>query len=212
MSASLPEATLPTLRGDRVRLRLPAPGDVEARLDVPADPELHRMYGGSGAPAPVTRESVEKMLAGIAQQDLAQTRWLVIAALRWPDGRTIDVPSGRYIGHIRLNILSWDDRKARLAMGIYDRRFWSRGYGSEALRLMLRHGFDDLALHRIDLRVIEYNHRAIRSYEKCGFVREGIERESALVDGTWYDDVMMSILESEYRGRSDAASREAEGG
>lgn len=66
---------------------------------------------------------------------------------------------------------------------------------------------EQLGLHRVDLRVLAYNHRAIACYEKCGFVREGVEREGALVAGEWHGDVMMSILEAEYR----AASREWSG-
>ena len=53
--------------------------------------------------------------------------------------------------------------------------------------------FDTLQLHRVDLRVLSFNVRALRCYEKCGFVREGVERESAFVDGARVDDVMMSL-------------------
>jgi RimJ/RimL family protein N-acetyltransferase len=53
--------------------------------------------------------------------------------------------------------------------------------------------------------VLEYNTRAIRAYEKCGFVREGIERETALVDGAWHGDVIMSLLEDGYRAQPWAA-------
>jgi RimJ/RimL family protein N-acetyltransferase len=195
-------AELPVLRGERVLLRQPIPeADVSARLEVPADPELSRMYGGSGEPKPVTAEDVRASLAAIADQDPATVRHFVIAARVWPDGRPIERPDGRFIGHIRLHELSWRDRRARMAIGIYDRRFWSRGYGGEALRLLLRYAFEELALHRVDLLVLDYNRRAIRSYEKCGFVREGILRQSALVDGVWHSDVLMSILEQEYRAQ-----------
>ncbi|HEY3083799.1 MAG TPA: GNAT family protein [Chloroflexota bacterium] len=200
-------APLPVLRGDRVLLRQPVPEDLAARLEVPADPELNRMYGGSGDPEPVSAEKMRAMLAGFAEQDLSTVRRFLVAALVWPDGRPIDSPDGRYVGHVRLNFLSWRDRNARMAMGIYDRRFWSRGFGTEALRLLLRYAFDDLALHRVDLRVIAYNVRAMRCYEKCGFVREGVERECALVDGVWHDDVMMGILEDEYRAQPWAGRR-----
>ena len=61
-----------------------------------------------------------------------------------------------------------------------------------------RYAFDVLKLHRISVRVLEYNARAIRTYKKCGFVVEGRERQSALVDGTWYDDVIMGILDGEF--------------
>lgn len=56
-----------------------------------------------------------------------------------------------------------------------------------------------MGLHRVDLRVLAYNERAIAAYRKCGFSQEGVERESAWIDGKWFDDVMMSILEDEYR-------------
>jgi ribosomal-protein-alanine N-acetyltransferase len=56
-----------------------------------------------------------------------------------------------------------------------------------------------LKLHRIDLRVLSFNVRAVRCYEKSGFVREGIEREGAWISGQWESDVPMSILEHEYR-------------
>jgi len=191
---------LPSLRGRRVRLRQPAvEADLAARMEVPADPELRRMYGGSGDPPPVSAERTRADLASYAEQDLAKERHFVIAALAWPDGRPVESTQGRYIGHVRLTVSSWHDRNARLSIGIYDRRFWSGGYGTEAMRLLLRYAFDDLGLHRVDLRVIDYNARAIRAYEKCGFVREGVLRESALVDGVWHDDVVMAILEREYR-------------
>ncbi len=54
-------------------------------------------------------------------------------------------------------------------------------------------------LHRISVRVVEYNARALRACQKCGFVIEGREREAALVDGAWYDDVMKGLLDREYR-------------
>ena len=204
-------ADLPVLVGQRVILRQPVPADVAARLEVPPDPELHRMYGGSGAPGPVTHEGVVAGLEAIRNQDVSKVRWFVIAATHWADGRPVDDPDARYIGHIRLTISSDEDRRARLALGIYDRRFWSHGYGTEAMRLILRYGFDDAGLHRIDLRVLEYNRRAIRAYEKCGFVREGVERESAWIDGGWYSDVMMGILEGEYRSQRWAQSEAGTG-
>lgn len=56
-----------------------------------------------------------------------------------------------------------------------------------------------LHLHRTDLRVLAFNTAAIRSYEKCGFLREGMEREGAFIGGKWESDVMMSVLEHEWR-------------
>jgi RimJ/RimL family protein N-acetyltransferase len=142
------------------------------------------MYGGdpSGLP-PYTVADAEREYA----------RWCAE-----PHGWMIDV-EGRAVGHARLHTLDQAHRSARFAIGLFDVMVWSRGYGTEATRLVLRYAFEELGLHRVDLRVLEYNRRAIACYEKCGFVREGLERDSALVAGEWQSDVRMSILEHEYR-------------
>jgi RimJ/RimL family protein N-acetyltransferase len=74
----------------------------------------------------------------------------------------------------------------------------AKGLGGEAIALVLGYAFNVLKLHRVSVRVVAYNLRAIRAYQKCGFVVEGREREAAFVDGIWHDDVMMAILDLEY--------------
>ncbi|WP_261334018.1 GNAT family N-acetyltransferase [Rhizobium leguminosarum] len=74
-----------------------------------------------------------------------------------------------------------------------------KGLGSESIRLVLEHAFTHLRLHRIGIRVLAYNTRAIRAYQKCGIVQEGREREAAFVNGSWHDDIMMGLLETEYQ-------------
>jgi RimJ/RimL family protein N-acetyltransferase len=69
---------------------------------------------------------------------------------------------------------------------------------------MLAHAFTRLALHRVALAVFEFNLRAIRSYEKCGFVVEGRAREAIFRDGRFWDEVHMSILAGEWRARNRA--------
>ena len=71
--------------------------------------------------------------------------------------------------------------------------------GTEASRLVLAYAFEVLLLHRVELRVLAFNERAIACYERCGFRREGVEREGAWIGGEWQSDVIMSILEQEYR-------------
>jgi RimJ/RimL family protein N-acetyltransferase len=192
---------LPALIGTRVVLRQPVPADVDARLEIPRDSEENQMYGGDGAPKVFTREEVEEGLARIADQDSAAGRRFVISARIWPDGRPIANPDGRFVGHIRLTFLSVKDGHARLALGIFDRRFWSHGYGTEATRLILRYGFETLGLHRVDLIVLEINRRAIRCYEKCGFRLEAVLRETIRIDGMWSNDWLMSMLADEYRAQ-----------
>jgi RimJ/RimL family protein N-acetyltransferase len=105
---------------------------------------------------------------------------------------------GRLIGEIRLDRVDLKDRRASLAIGIEDASQLGKGLGTEAIVLALGYAFDVLKLHRISVRVVNYNTRAIRAYQKCGFTIEGREREAAFVDGAWHDDLMMAILDREY--------------
>lgn len=105
---------------------------------------------------------------------------------------------GRFIGTARLHSLDKTDERARYAVGILDRTVLGRGLGQQITRLVLAYGFTVVGLHRTDLRVLAFNVRAINCYGQCGFVEEGREREAALIDGTWHDDVIMGILDYEF--------------
>jgi RimJ/RimL family protein N-acetyltransferase len=98
-----------------------------------------------------------------------------------------------------LHSLSETDRKARFAIGMFHPQFLGQGLGAEATDLVLTHAFDDLCLHRVDLRVLEFNTSAIRSYQRAGFVEEGRERDSCWLGDRWYDDVIMGVLQPEFR-------------
>jgi RimJ/RimL family protein N-acetyltransferase len=76
-----------------------------------------------------------------------------------------------------------------------------RGLGTEATRLIVGHGFEQLGLNRIALGVFNFNPRAIRAYEKAGFVAEGTEREALLHEDEWIDATYMSILAREWAAR-----------
>ncbi len=81
---------------------------------------------------------------------------------------------------------------------IGDKTYWNRGYGTEAVRLLVKHGFNTLNLNRIFLHVFENNPRAIRAYEKAGFVHEGRERQAEFTEGEYMDVLVMSILKDEF--------------
>lgn len=105
----------------------------------------------------------------------------------------------QFLGEIRLDNLDMHDRRATLAIGLYDPDRLGRGLGRQAIQLVLDHAFGDLQLHRVGLRVISYNERAIRAYRACGFVEEGREREAARVGDRWYDDIIMGVLAADRR-------------
>jgi RimJ/RimL family protein N-acetyltransferase len=173
---------LPVLRGHRVTLRRAHDNDVEALLRLGRDAEIHRMYGASrGDLRPLTKDAAQRWVQQLLDHDFA---WVI--------------ESDGVIGHIRLDRLDPRDRRASLAVSIEDRAKLGIGLGTEAMRLVINYAFSVLKLHRLSVRVIKYNTRAIRAYEKCGFVIEGTEREAAFVDGTWHDDVIMGLLDRDY--------------
>jgi RimJ/RimL family protein N-acetyltransferase len=173
---------LPVLQGRRVSLRRPRQDDGEARLLLGADPEIHRMYGGSlGELHPLTEDGAKRWVQRLLDHDHA---WVIEA-----DG---------LIGQIRLDHVDFRDRRASLAVGIEDKAQLGIGLGTEAIALVLEYAFRVLKLHRLSVRVVEYNARAIRAYAKCGFIIEGREREAAFVDGIWHDDIMIGMLDREY--------------
>lgn len=85
-----------------------------------------------------------------------------------------------------------------MGIGIGEREYWSKGYGTDAMNVILRFAFDELNLYRISLNVFEYNQRAIRSYEKVGFVVEGREREFLRRGGRRWDMIFMGLLREEW--------------
>lgn len=99
----------------------------------------------------------------------------------------------RHIGNVHLTDIDWIARHAGLGIFIGDEEHWSKGYGRQAVRLILRHAFEDLGLHRVHLVVLEDNDRAIRAYEKCGFVVEGRLRRHAYKRGRFRDLILMGI-------------------
>jgi len=84
---------------------------------------------------------------------------------------------------------------------------WGHGYGTESTDLMLEHAFTRLGLHRIGLSVFSFNERAIHSYQKSGFAIEGRAREAIWRGGRFWDEIAMSVLESEWRTRHSAPGR-----
>lgn len=90
--------------------------------------------------------------------------------------------------------------------------FTSRGYGTETVRLMLRFGFAELGLHRVELRAWGFNTRAIGAYLRAGFVEEGRRRDVTFHNGQYGDEVIMGILEEEWWSRAEAGDDVAENG
>jgi RimJ/RimL family protein N-acetyltransferase len=170
-------------------LRPPRPEDKETRRAYGRNAEYLRLDGDDPRNAtPLTPDELD------GWYDLFRTdphRWIIAV-------------NGRCAGFARFHTLWENNRRAKYAVGLYNPATWGRGIGTVATRIALRHAFASLHLHRVELRVVTFNARAIACYEKCGFVREGIEREGAWVADAWQSYIIMSILEQEYARISPA--------
>ena len=102
------------------------------------------------------------------------------------------------IGFIGLGGLQWAHGDTWVGIGLGERKYWSKGYGTDAMRIILRYAFTELNLHRVSLDTFEYNPRAIRSYEKAGFKIEGRVRQLLNREGRRWDVIYMGILREEW--------------
>ena len=102
----------------------------------------------------------------------------------------------RLVGSCQLHSIDHDRRSAELQIRIGERDAWGRGFGTEAVGLLVRRAFDGLGLDRVELQVFATNARAIRAYEKAGFEVERRRADAAFVDGRYVDVLVMARLRS----------------
>jgi RimJ/RimL family protein N-acetyltransferase len=175
--------------GKRIRLRAVEREDVKKFHEWVNDPEVTR---GLAMFMPLSMREEEN--------------WFEEQLKRDPKEKplAIEVKKGRawkLIGNCGVFGISATHRFAELGIMIGDKGEWNKGYGSEAMTLLLKHGFETLNLNRIFLRVYADNIRAVRSYEKAGFILEGRQREAVYKHGKYEDVLFMSVLRSEWASR-----------
>ncbi len=175
------------LTGSLVVLRRHVPENVNAFLRWYADPEIARLARYQATP--MRPEEIERFFAArvVGPHALAMA--------------VHEKATGRLVGTCAFSQLDGENGSALYHITIGESDMWGKGFGTEATQLMLDHAFGTLALHRIALYVFEFNERAIRAYRRCGFVVEGRSRESIWRDGRWWDELAMSVLESDWRAR-----------
>lgn len=181
-------------RGSRLYLRPLEREDLNARyLSWLNDPEVTR-YMEAGT-FPITTRDLERFY-----DEVTGSRNQVILAVA-------DEKSGQHIGNVKLGPIHWIHRSAAFGIMIGDKKFWGKGAGLEATRLMVEYGFGRLNLRRIDLGVFADHDAAVCCYEKVGFKVEGRMRESLYREGKYVDRLGMALLRSEYKPLKAARSR-----
>ena len=106
----------------------------------------------------------------------------------------------KLIGELGLDVVNWSGRDAFVGLGIGETEYWSKGYGTDVMNVLLRFAFIEINLRRVTLTVFGYNPRAIRSYEKAGFRHEGHLRDFLNREGRRWDEIYMGILREEWVG------------
>ncbi|WP_448629039.1 GNAT family N-acetyltransferase [Cellulomonas soli] len=173
----------PTLQGEMIVLRPIRADDAAAVWDAVSDPEGRRLTGTTHE---FSRAEIDAWCASVAALD----------------GR-IDLAvtmhgSDEYLGEIVLNDIDEDVRSANLRLAMRP-AYRGRGYGTEAILLVLGLAFDGLGLHRVGLDVLSVNTRALSMYENLGFRVEGRLRDAYRDGERWCDAILMGLLEDEFR-------------
>ncbi len=177
----------PILRSERLFLRPAELDDIPTFLEWLADAEVGE---GLGTRAPWSR-AAEKSWFDELQKIQTKTAWHFVICLR--DGRPIGFAGLHSIDHV--------NGGTELGIGIGERSEWDKGYGTEAMHILLDFAFGELRLHRLFLHVFEFNERATHLYEQLGFTHEGTKREAFYRHGRYHDMLVLSILRTEWEAQ-----------
>jgi RimJ/RimL family protein N-acetyltransferase len=171
--------------GEKVRLRAWEKSDAVLPMSWINDAEVTRFLGTGMYPT--LKHAIEKWIEQ-ESTDRADEKAFVLE----------DKEKSVYIGGCRLFHIDNSSRNAELDIVIGNKNYWGRGFGTDAIQVLLRLAFGRMNLYRVYLRVFDYNKRAIRCYEKVGFVHEGAEREQHYFEEKYHDMLRMGILRSEF--------------
>ncbi|MBS4537037.1 GNAT family N-acetyltransferase [Clostridium sp. D2Q-11] len=171
--------------GNKIKLREYTKDDVKKAQRYMNDPEVRGLLT-PGIPYLYTLEDEEKWYA--SQSATNDTYSFAIETLE----------EGKYIGGCGINKVDWKNSTVTIGIFIGDKDYWGKGYGTDAMEVLIKFIFKEMNINKIKLNVFSFNERAQKSYEKCGFKVEGILRQEIFRDGEYHDDIIMSLLREEF--------------
>ncbi|MBD3257957.1 GNAT family N-acetyltransferase [candidate division GN15 bacterium] len=178
---------LPTLRGERIRIRPFRRSDAEVWGALANDPDVARYL--PRMPHPVPSDAPPNWVREAHRAARQDSAYKFAIELGGKPGM---------IGVISLTCLNHQDRNAEVGFWL-GRQYWRNGYVTEALNLVLSFAFRDLNLHRVWALALGPNESSKRLLERAGFAREGVWREGCRMHNRWHDVCSYGILESEFR-------------
>jgi len=179
--------------GERIRFRAAEREDLPTFVRWINDPEVQQ---GIGIYLPYSQVAEENWFESMLKHPLDEH--VLAIEVRQPAANGGE-ESWKLIGSCGFSDIDRRNRSAEFGINIGEKDYWNRGYGTEAVRLLVKYGFNTLNLHRIFLRVFETNPRAVRAYEKAGFTHEVRYRQAEFRNGKYIDMLVMSILRDEFR-------------
>ena len=169
------------LKGNKVLIRSVERRDVNIFYDIWSNEEVRRLDGNFVLPP-----SKEDLLSNFNRFINIDKKYLSIVNEK-----------GVVVGYITYTEIK--ECKNVYVLGItIGSNFWNRGYGQDSIKALLKHLFMDMAAHRIELEVLDFNARAIQCYIKCGFIEEGKKRKTCFSYGEYRDVIIMGILRDEF--------------
>ena len=171
--------------GKKIRLREYRKEDIKVVQTCINDPEIKKLVN-PGIPYLYTFEDEEKWFEGLSAKNDQYSFAIETLA------------DNKYIGGCGINSIDWKNSVAVIGIFIGDKEYLGKGYGTDAMNLLISFIFEQMNLNKIKLQVLSYNERAIKCYEKCGFTKEGVLREEIFRDGKYHDNIIMGFLKAEY--------------
>lgn len=172
------------LESKRIYLRPLQELDAPIMLAITTEEEIRYMTGTK------SNFTIEQIKAHINHLNNDSSRYDFAICLKEND---------QVIGELSIMDIEEDNKKAGFRISMRSIELTGKGYGTEAIKLVQRFVFEELNLNRLQLEVFSHNLRGIRAYEKAGFVKEGVLRESLNYNGEYSDEIIMAILKNEYK-------------
>lgn len=172
---------------------------------------IKKMIGSKCYLSPIKTEDAEKYAMWINDEEVsdnltmssmslsAETEYEILQRIsKEHNYGIIDLQTDSLIGSTGLSGIDYIHRSANLGIFIGNKEFWNKGYGVEALSLLINYAYKKLNLHNLSLNVYSFNKRAIACYTKIGFKKAGVIRQSIIRNLEYHDTILMDILPEEF--------------
>ena len=163
------------LEGKTIRLVLLEERHLDDIMKGFNNPEMRKFLGGL---IPLTREAEREWIQACQQQMKNRTGFVFVIE---------DISDHRFIGSVSLNDVDWLSKSSGMGIAIHSPHDWEKGYGTEAMQLMIDFAWQHLNLRRLELSVHAFNERARHMYEKLGFKFWGTAHRKYFIDGEYHD-------------------------